>query len=59
MVMVFLTELEPEMSYRAVCHSSRKEVIRRASLEYPDARTRSDSRAGSKQLFVLCSILER
>eukprot|EP00959_Pyramimonas_sp_CCMP1952_P035054 733841-Pyramimonas_sp.AAC.1 len=45
------------MSYRAVWHSNRKEIIRSANLKYLDARTRSATRAGSEQLFVLCNIL--
>eukprot|EP00959_Pyramimonas_sp_CCMP1952_P351823 7371448-Pyramimonas_sp.AAC.1 len=38
------------MRHRAVWHSKRKEVIRRASLEYLDAQTRSATRAGSEKL---------
>eukprot|EP00959_Pyramimonas_sp_CCMP1952_P075669 1581690-Pyramimonas_sp.AAC.1 len=34
------------MSYRAVRHSTRKEIIRSASLKYLDAPTRSATRAG-------------
>eukprot|EP00959_Pyramimonas_sp_CCMP1952_P429085 8986739-Pyramimonas_sp.AAC.1 len=37
MVMSFLTYLELKISYRAVRHSNRKEIIWRASLQYLDA----------------------
>eukprot|EP00959_Pyramimonas_sp_CCMP1952_P392163 8217651-Pyramimonas_sp.AAC.1 len=44
--MSFLTELEPQMSCRAVWHINRKKIIRSASPKYLDARTRSATRAG-------------
>eukprot|EP00959_Pyramimonas_sp_CCMP1952_P202730 4239897-Pyramimonas_sp.AAC.1 len=59
MVMVFLTELELDMSYRAACHSSRKDIIKSASLKYLDFRTRLVTRAGSEQTPRTLLCLER
>eukprot|EP00959_Pyramimonas_sp_CCMP1952_P245863 5138722-Pyramimonas_sp.AAC.1 len=46
------------MSYIAVRHSTRRWIIRSANLKYLDARSRSHSRAGSEQLFVLCQFFK-
>eukprot|EP00959_Pyramimonas_sp_CCMP1952_P407900 8548425-Pyramimonas_sp.AAC.1 len=47
-------QLELQMRYRAVWHGARNNMIRRASLEHPDARNRCATRAGFGELSVLC-----